>query len=133
MARTKRITKKQAEQAVRYWLEQLLIFDYAVRVEVKNLDAESEGYAHAEASPEYRECIIRFDGRHVTPENLHAVAAHEVAHLLVWDLAHVAGTLAKTEAHREWVRKEEELLTTRLERIFLALTSATSSPSSPPA
>jgi hypothetical protein len=116
------VSKRLLMRRVAHWREQLHLTDWAVTVEYRPLNREVDGQAHNQASPEYREAVLRFDPRALSRANLDAFVVHELLHCHVWPLAHVTETLAdRNRKHLEWSRLEEESLVTRLERLVLAL------------
>ena len=131
MPKKPRLTRKQVIACVAKWRKILHLEDWAIEVQVKSLKRETDGVAHNQAMHEYRQAILRFDPHHIPPDMLDATVAHELLHCHVWPLAHVAETLAGTnKKHLEWSRVEEESLTTRLERIVIAL-AASAAPDPP--
>ena len=77
--------------------------------------------ADCEANPEYKDALVRFDIDRISNEDLTSFVVHELLHTIIWKLAHVAETFTDDDAKLEWVRMEEESLTTHLERIIVPL------------
>src|ERR1041384_5451652 len=78
--------------------------------------------ADCEANPEYFSAELRFRTDRIKADEAEAFVIHELLHCYTEGLARVATTLAgKDERLLEWIRNEEERLTTALEHIIVAL------------
>lgn len=79
--------------------------------------------ADCDASPEYKEALIRLNTKmlpDLTYYEVVSVAVHEMIHCIVWPLAEYTEDLCKKDAQRlEMTRKLEEGLVTNLERIIM--------------
>lgn len=124
MARKKRITKKvlfaktiQIMQPVLGLQDWKLIVRYSTRM---------KDTADCEASPEYKEAIIRInlhDLKGLNYNEIVATAIHEMMHCVVWPLAAWAETLSRTERDMKICEDTEETLVTNLEKIMVPLAS----------
>lgn len=114
-ARIRKLVRKH-QRTLRLW-------DWEIGV-----DFPTEGMTNAadcEASPEYRQALLRFNLSKIPTEDDEAFVLHEAVHCWVEGLAHCALTLAGTDTKlQEWVRIEEENLTRAIQQIVVALTSA---------
>lgn len=124
MARKKRITKKvlfaktvEIMQPVLGLQDWKLIVRYSTRM---------KDTADCEASPEYKEAIIRInmnDLKGLGYNDIVATAIHEMLHCVVWPLAAWAENLTKTEQQMDICEQQEESLVTNLEKIMVPLAS----------
>lgn len=111
------LTKKQIEARVRHWRIKLGLQAWDLKVHLASIGGHS---ADCSCNPEYMEATLRFDPIKISPKDLDCYVVHELLHIYVWPLAHVAETLAgKDDKLLEWVRTQEEALVTHLERLIL--------------
>lgn len=124
MARKKRITKKvlfaktvQIMQPLLGLQDWKLIVRYSTRM---------RDTADCEASPEYKEAVIRInlnDLKGLGYNDIVATAIHEMMHCIVWPLAAWAETLSRTDRDMKICEDTEETLVTNLEKIIVPLAS----------
>lgn len=124
MPRKKRITKKvlfaktvQIMQPLLGLQDWKLIVRYSTRM---------RDTADCEASPEYKEAIIRInlnDLKGLGYNDIVATAIHEMMHCIVWPLAAWAETLSRTDRDMKICEDTEETLVTNLEKIIVPLAS----------
>ena len=109
------ITLPAARAAVKRWVKRFGLTQWDVRVK---LESGGEDFkAACSAAPEYRMATIVFDA-HLPKEELEVTARHEVLHIVVWPLAHLAECYASRDEHKlEAVRLAEEGLVSDLTRI----------------
>jgi hypothetical protein len=113
-------SKRHVRALVAAWQIRLGLTGWTVRVEF-GPDAE-EAEASCLAQPEYRTAVLTFDLTKLRAADVERTVAHELIHCLVWPLANAANALAKGDrAAEEWVRTEEEALTTALEHLLVPL------------
>jgi hypothetical protein len=117
-----RATKRQIKAAVKKWQRILGVTEWEVSIAFGK-DEEDGASAGCLAQPEYRMASLTFDLALIPASQVDRFACHEVLHTLIWPLANAAHSLAKGDpAMEEWVRTEEERLTTALEHILTRLT-----------
>jgi hypothetical protein len=116
-----RATKKEVRAAVKKWKRILGLTGWEIGITFgKDEDGASAGCL---AQPEYRSAALSFDLSLIPQSQVDRFACHELAHCWIWPLANAAHSLAKGDpAMEEWVRTEEERLTTALEHILTRLT-----------
>lgn len=121
MPRKRRITKKvlfaKTVEILKPYLnltEWKIIVKYSSRMKFA---------ADCDASPEYKEALIRVNTKSLTDLTHYEVmsmAAHEMIHCIVWPLAEYTEDLCKGDAQRlEMTRKLEEGLVTSLEKVMM--------------
>jgi hypothetical protein len=116
-----RATKREMRAAVKKWKRILGLSEWEIGVRFEK--DEDGASASCMAQPEYRSATLGFDLSLIPKSQVDRFAAHELSHIWVWPLANAAHSLAKGDpAMEEWVRTEEERLTTALEHILTRLT-----------
>jgi hypothetical protein len=121
MPRKKRITKKVLfAKTVEILKPYLTLTDWKIIV---RYSSRMKAAADCDASPEYKEALIRLNTKmlpDLTYYEVVSVAVHEMIHCIVWPLAEYTEDLCKKDAQRlEMTRKLEEGLVTNLERIIM--------------
>jgi len=120
MARKKRITKKilfvKTVEILQPWLK---LSDWKIIV---RFSPRMKMAADCEASPEYKEALIRANSqvlKELSSYEIISMAVHEMCHCLVWPLAEWTEDLCHRDADKlEMTRKIEEGLVTNLEKIL---------------
>lgn len=124
MPRKKRITKKVLFAKTVEIMQPLLgLQDWKLIVRYSTRMRDT---ADCEASPEYKEALIRINTSHLKSLNYNeivATAIHEMMHCVVWPLAAWAENLTKTEQQLSICEIHEETLVTNLEKIIVPLAS----------
>jgi len=121
MPRKKRITKKVLfAKTVEILKPYLTLTDWKIMV---RYSSRMKAAADCDASPEYKEALIRLNTG-MLPDLTHyevvSVAVHEMIHCIVWPLADYTEDLCKKDAQRlEMSRKIEEGVVTTLERAIM--------------
>lgn len=122
MARKKRITKKVLFAKTVEIMQPILgLQDWKLIVRFSRRMRDT---ADCEASPEYKEAIIRINMNDLSRLNYNeivATAVHELMHCIVWPLAAWAETLARTDRDMKICEDSEETLVTNLEKILVPL------------
>lgn len=121
MPRKKRITKKVLFVKTIEIIQPLLnLSDWKIIIRFSNRMRDT---ADCEASPEYKEALIRINTKQLKLlqyEEVVATAIHEMMHCVVWSLAEWAEDLCKKDASKlEMTRKLEEGLVTHLEKVMM--------------
>lgn len=113
-------SKRHVRARVAYWQTRLNLTGWDVAVA---FGPDPDGAdASCLAKPEYRSAVVTFDLALLKPADVERTVVHELLHCLVWPLANAANALAKGDkAAEEWVRTEEETLTTALERLLIQM------------
>lgn len=115
------LTRRFVSSRVRHWRKRLGLAAWHIRVEY-GPDPDEGSEASCMALPEYGYATLRFDLPNIPPDEVDAWVVHELMHCYVWPLANAAHALAGGDkAKEEWVRTQEETLTTTLERLILRL------------
>jgi hypothetical protein len=120
MARKKRITKKilfaKTVEILQPWLK---LNDWKIIV---RFSSRMKMAADCEASPEYKEAMIRANLKvlkELSYYEIISMAVHEMCHCLVWPLAEWTEDLCHRDGDKlEMTRKIEEGLVTNLEKIL---------------
>ena len=111
------LTRKQVETKVRHWRTRLGLQAWDLKVELASIGSHS---ADCQCDPEYMQAKVRFDPIKIPLDELDSYVVHELLHIYVWPLAHVAETLAGSDPKLlEWCRIQEERLVTDLERLVV--------------
>lgn len=114
-----KLTKRGVTSRVRWWQRQLGLQSWTIRL---TFDSTGEEDAACSAQPEYQFAVLYFDLKKIEPTMIERYIIHELVHCLVWRLANVATALAQGDPSKlEWVRTEEETLTTQLESLLQKL------------
>lgn len=103
----------EIESAVRRWAYAFGITGYKIRLNVFANPADEDA-AYVMCQPEYMTADISLNLAKI--EDLDSTIKHEIAHIVVWPLFHIARTLADTDAELEWIRYTNELVAETLER-----------------
>ena len=107
--------------SVRLWRERLHLHDWKISVLVEAIPAEDDAKAYCAAKPEYREALVCVDPHEVALADLEATVCHELIHCQTESLAALALFMAGDDpVRRESVRRAEEELVMRLERVVRA-------------
>ena len=116
-----KLTKRQVTARVKWWQKRLGLTDWEIRIQYVS-DAEDGSHAACSAQPEYRFATLYFDLPKIDPAMIERYVCHELVHCFVWRLANCAHALAAGDKSKEeWVRTEEETLTTQLENLLVQL------------
>lgn len=121
MLRKKRITKKVLFVKTIEIIQPLLnLSDWKITIRFSNRMRDA---ADCEASPEYKDALIRMNTKQLKQleyQEVIATAIHEMMHCLVWPLATWTEDLCKRdESKLEMTRKLEEGLVTNLEKVLM--------------
>lgn len=119
----KKVTLAQLQARVNYWRQRMWLTEWAIKVELaklpKNEASKIEAGGECDAMPEYRQAVLRFDPANIEPDQIDEFVVHELTHLTTWRLAYVAEVCAgKDKRLMEWIRMEDEGLTTHIERVI---------------
>ncbi len=113
-------TQKEVLACVRLWRKRLGLQGWDLQVHFGKMDDDCTAACSAE--PEYRFAILRFDLEKLPADKIDRYVCHELMHCYVWRLANCAHHLAaEDKSKEEWVRTEEETLTTQLEELLCRL------------
>lgn len=124
--RAERATKRYVRARIKYWRHRLGLAHWAFEIQFG--PDKDGGSAGCEAEPEYRQATLSFDLSLIHRDHIDRFVVHELVHCFVWGLANVAQTMARgNPALEEWVRTEEERLTTELEYLVLSLSQGATS------
>lgn len=111
-----KLTRRGVGSKVRWWQRQLGLQAWTIQT---TFQKEGDEDASCSAQPEYQFAILYFDLDKIEPALIDSYIVHELVHCLVWPLANTARALALDDPSKlEWVRTEEESLTTRLEMLL---------------
>jgi hypothetical protein len=121
MSRKKRITKKVLFVKTIEILQPLLnLSDWKIRI---RFSSRMRGTADCDASPEYKEALIRLNMKELKflqYQEIVAMAIHEMMHCIVWPLTEWTEALCKRDEHKlNATLKLEETLVTNLEKILM--------------
>lgn len=109
------LTKQQVLKVMKKWRKRLHLEDWTL-----TLEFATDNDAACASKPEYKIATIYINPEVITAEDLEEIICHELMHCHVEALASLAVTLAKKdEAKKEWIRREEEGLTSRVTAILL--------------
>ena len=115
-----KLTKRAVTSRVKWWQKRLGLTDWQIRIEFGS-DADGSDAA-CSAAPEYKFATLHFDLTKIDPAMIERYVVHELSHCFVWRLANCAHALAAGDKSKEeWVRTEEETLTTHLENLLVQL------------
>ena len=111
---------------VKYWKTRLCLQEYQIGVAFgPDEDKDNDSDAECSAMPEYMQASLRFNLDAIAPDEIDHFVIHELLHIPTWRLTNFAKVMCVGDAVKlETLREHEELLTTYLERLVVALTEA---------
>lgn len=111
-------TIQQLRRLVKKHTMTMRLVDWLIQADAAALDH----VADCESNPEYKTAKLRFCVEKIPAQEAESFVIHELAHCHVEGLARVATSLAcRDERLLEWIRSEEERLTTMIKHIVCGI------------